>query len=82
MKRKRTEITIETERTLFISSPRKVISWCAACGAPAKMVPVDEAALVARIDSRTIFRLVEAGRLHSSDTTEGLLLVCLDSLFK
>ncbi len=82
MKRKRTEITIETERMLFISSPRKVIGWCVGCGAQAGMVPVDEAAFVARVDSRTIFRLVEAGRLHSSETAEGLLLVCLDSLFK
>jgi len=46
------------------------------------MLPVDEAAILARTDSRTIFRLVETGRLHSSETAEGLLMVCLDSLFK
>jgi len=80
MKRKRTEITIETERTLFISSPRKVISWCATCGAQAEMVPLDEAAILRRVDSRTIFRWVEAERVHSSETARGLLLICLKSL--
>ena len=80
MKRKRTEITIETERLLFISSPRKVVGWCAACDAESEMVPVDEAAILRRVDSRTIFRLVEAEQVHSSETANGLLLICLNSL--
>lgn len=80
MKKKRTEITIETERTLFISSPRKVTGWCAVCDAEVQMVPVDEAAILQRVDSRTIFRLVEAKQVHSSETANGLLLICLNSL--
>jgi len=80
MKTKRTEITIETERMLFISSPRKVFGWCAACGSEAEMVPVDEAAVLQRVDSLTIFRRVEAKRVHSSETANGLLLICLNSL--
>lgn len=80
MKRKRTEITIETERMLFISSPRKVIGWCAACDAQAEMVPVDEAAVLRRVNSRTIFGWVEANQVHSSETANGLLLICLNSL--
>jgi hypothetical protein len=80
MKKKRTEITIETERMLFVSSPKRVVTWCAACGARADMVPVDEAAILARVNSRTIYRWVEAEQLHSSETPQGLLLVCLNSL--
>jgi hypothetical protein len=80
MKRKRTEITIETERMLFISSPRKVLSWCAVCDVQVEMVPVDEAAILQRVDSRTIFRWVETERVHSSETANGLLLICLNSL--
>ena len=79
MKRKRTEITIETDRMFYISSPRIVFSWCAACDAQVEMVPVDEAAILRRVDSRTIFRLVEAERVHSSETANGLLLICLNS---
>ena len=81
MKTKRTEITIETERLLFMSSPKKVFGWCEACGAEAEMVPVDEAALLRRVDSRTIFRWVETERVHSGETANGLLLICLNSSF-
>ena len=80
MKRKRTEITIETDRMLFISRPRKVIGWCAACGAQAEMVPVDEAAILRRVNSRTMFQWVEAKQVHSSENASGLLLICLNSL--
>ena len=80
MKTKRTEITIETDRVLVISSPRKVISWCEACGEQAEMVPVDEAAVMRQVNSRTIFRWAEARQVHSSETAKGLLLICLNSL--
>ena len=80
MERKRTEITIETDRMFYISSPRIVLSWCAACDAQVEMVPVDEAAILRRVDSRTIFRWVEAERVHSNETANGLLMICLNSL--
>jgi len=80
MKRKRTEITIETERVLSISSTRKVIAWCTACGNRVEMLPVDEAAILARVDARTIFRWVEADKLHFSETPHGALLICINSL--
>lgn len=78
--KKRTEITIETERTLVVSVAKKAISWCAACNAQAEMIPVDEAAILQRVDSRTMFRWVEAKRVHSSETANGLLMICLNSL--
>lgn len=64
----------------MVSGRKKAISWCAACNAQVDMVPVDEAAILQRVDSRTIFRWVEAKRVHSSETANGLLLVCLNSL--
>ena len=80
MKRKRTEITIETERMLFISNPRKVIGWCVTCDAQAEMVPVDEVAILRRVNSRTVFGWVEAKQVHACESAQGLLLVCLNSL--
>jgi hypothetical protein len=80
MKRTRTEIIVETERILFISSPRKVTGWCATCAAQSEMVPVDEAAILQRVNSRTIFRWVEEELVHSSENANGLLLICLNSL--
>lgn len=80
MKRKRTEITIETDRTLVISTPRQVIGWCTDCGEQVKMVSVDEAAILRSVNSRTIFQWAEAKRVHASENANGLLLICLNSL--
>jgi hypothetical protein len=44
------------------------------------MLSVDEAAAVARSSSRAIYRRVEADTLHFTETPEGRLLICLNSL--
>ncbi len=44
------------------------------------MLTVDQAALMMKIRSRMIYRLVETGDLHFAENDEGLLLVCLSSL--
>ncbi len=80
MKRKRTEITIETDRMFYISRPRIVLSWCAACDAEVQMVTVDEAAIMRRVNSRTMFQWVESQHVHASENANGLLLICLNSL--
>lgn len=79
----RTEITIETDRILVMSKRRiSVLAWCADCGSRTRMVGVDEAARLAGVSSRTIYRWVEADRLHFAETDEGSLLVCSNSLLK
>ena len=77
---RRTEITIEVERTLVVSRRRRLAEWCPACGAEAEMVTPSEAAAVAGVGSHVIFRRAEDGGLHSRVTPEGALLVCLNSL--
>ena len=44
------------------------------------MAPADEAAKRARVSTRAIFRLAEAGDVHFKETSDGLLLICLNSL--
>jgi hypothetical protein len=44
------------------------------------MLNVDEAARFIRSTSRAIYRRVEANQLHFTETPEGGLLVCLNSL--
>lgn len=81
--KRRTEITIETDRLLVVArSGRHLnsLSWCPGCGFRVQMMTTDDAALASRVNSRTIFHLIEAGRLHSTETAEGLLLVCPHSL--
>ena len=79
--KKRTEITIETERVIVIRHRRlPVRAWCQSCGEQVVMVTVDEAARAARVSARTLYRWVEAEKLHFVETAEGGLLICYESL--
>ena len=79
--KRRTLITVETDRVILMSG-RKVspVRWCASCAGEARMVTVDEAAVLIGVSSRTIYRRVEADQLHFTETPEGRLYICLDSL--
>jgi hypothetical protein len=44
------------------------------------MVKVDEAATIARVSSRTMYRWVESDKVHFAETPEGLLVICLNLL--
>ena len=80
MFRKRTEITVETDRLIVIRGNQRVIGWCALCEQQREMLATDEAALTAHVKSSTIFQWAESGRIHCAETPEGLLLICADSL--
>jgi excisionase family DNA binding protein len=81
MGKKRTKVTVEIERSLVIRKRgRAVQAWCAECGDEVAMVTPEEAACAADVSTRTIYRWVEAGKLHFTETREGFLLVCRNSL--
>jgi len=44
------------------------------------MIMPDEAVMLAHVSARTIYRWVEAEQLHFTETPEGCLLVCPNSL--
>ena len=77
--RTRTEITVETERVVIINRSRR-IAWCSSCARPVEMLSIDDAAIFARVNSRTIFHWAESRVVHSTETREGLLLICPNSL--
>ena len=78
---RRTKITIEKERRLVIAQGRRQARGrCEACRAEVRMIGTEEAALVAGRTEREVFRLIESGRLHFTETARGALLICLDSL--
>ena len=79
-KTRRMRITIQTERLLVMSHGKSLYSLCSTCGDEVRMVTIDQAATLARLSSREIYREVEAGMLHFIETTEGSLLVCFNSL--
>ena len=77
---KKTEITIETSRVTIISKPTRMIGWCAECLKQVDCVTVDEAARLARKSSRDIFQMIEQREIYASETGDGILLVCPESL--
>jgi len=45
------------------------------------MLGPEEAAAFARLSQRAIFRLIESNQLHFTETPDGILLICVNSLF-
>jgi hypothetical protein len=80
MRRKRTEITVEIDRLVVVREHKRVFAWCASCARHREMLATDDAAIAAHVTSRTIFHWVESGKIHYSETPEGLLLICPESL--
>ncbi len=80
-KKRRTEITIETDEVVLMRRRRGSLpAWCEGCGKQVNLLTPDGAAEAAGVTSRTIYRWVEADKVHFAETAEGLLLICLDSL--
>lgn len=81
MRKKVTVITVEQERVVEIRwRGRTRESRCEQCGADARMLTADEAAAIAGVSPAVLSGWAEAAGLHLTTTSEGLLLVCLNSL--
>jgi len=71
--RTRTAITIETERVLIVKKREgSVLTWCSTCAQQVPMVRVDEAATIARVSSRTVYRWVESDKVHFARNAGGI----------
>ncbi len=80
---KKTTITVQKERLLVITPlAGRREGWCDRCGSEVTLMRVEEAAITADISLRGLFRRIEAGALHFSETGEGEVLVCLNSLLQ
>ena len=80
MKRK-TEITIETERLLIISKRNtSALGWCAGCNGQVRLLNAEVASRVAGVSPRAIYRLIETDQLHFIETRDQRLLICVNSL--
>lgn len=79
---RRMKITVEKERLLVVGHQHEVESWCEECSARVRMLRPGEAAAVAAVSDRTIFRQIESHRLHFTETSQGAVLICLNSLLK
>ena len=79
-KTRRTEISLEIEEAVAIRMKSVVIANCRGCRKQTRMVGANDAAMLARLSTREIYRFVEAERLHFTEDQCGLLFVCLESL--
>lgn len=79
--KRRTEITIESSRLFFVHCVgRAARVTCLVCDGGAEMVTPDHAATLFRLSTRIIHRMVEGGKVHFTETPDGSLLICLNSL--
>lgn len=79
-KKRRTEIHLEIEEAVAIRTRTLLLAYCQQCRKQSRMIAANEAAVMARLSAREIYRLAENSRLHFVEDQRGLLYVCVESL--
>ena len=82
MMKKRIEITVETSSLVLRRTRHEMPVYCVVCPSPTRLIAPEEAAVLARVSTRTIYRWVETAQLHFTETADGKLFLCPDSLPK
>lgn len=81
--RRTTRVFIETHECWVVRRPEQLRrAWCAGCGEEVEQLAAEQAARAAGMTLRVLCRMVEAGTLHSTETTDGSLLVCVNNLME
>ena len=72
---RRTEITIETDRVWILRPGRRPGQEagiaCPACGPRVRMITAEQAATLRGLSRRALYRLIEEGRFHFTETDDG-----------
>lgn len=77
-----TALTFETvERLIVTAAPPPTSAWCARCTADVCQLSPAQAAAATGLTQRKIFCLIEENRIHFSETEDGHVLVCQNSLY-
>ena len=76
----KTEISLEIEEAITIRAQQVVIAECRQCQKRVRMIALNEAAMIARLSAREVFRRMESGELHFVEDGNGLLFICVASL--
>ena len=75
------EMVVESRRTPVIRMPgSSVHTWCVKCASEVMTVTPEKAAALAFTNLRAIYLWAELGTIHCIRTTEGRILICLNSL--
>jgi len=80
-RQRKTTITVEQQEILVLRRRRRVTQrWCDACAQQVERLSPEQAVAVVGRSARAIYWQIEAGQLHFSETPEGLVWICLNSL--
>jgi|SRR5215470_5459364 len=83
LKKRRTGIAFELEQILVVRRRNgSVAGWCSGCAGDVVMVTPDEAASITSATTRGLYRMVDAGKIHFTETESGLIRLCLPSLLQ
>lgn len=75
------ESVIETKKRYVIRQFTSVnLTVCAECGEI--MLTIEQSAKLLSINQRRIFKIIETGASHFTETEAGALMICVDSLVK
>jgi hypothetical protein len=79
--KKRLEIVWETHEITTISFKETSSSmiFCQSCQLETRHLSIAEVAVIAKISEATVFRLAEAKSIHSTESRDGKLLICVGS---
>ena len=80
--KRRIELTIEKSQKLRVQEQSSELWWCEGCGRKVSMILPDAAAETTGFTIRSIYRMIEANKIHFREGREGGLLVCLESLLQ
>lgn len=80
--KRKVRITVTQERVVSLRGGGEGHSsaWCPRCAAVVRVLTPDEAAAVAGVSTRHIFRWLESNQLHFFETANLSTLVCFESL--
>jgi len=77
------KIVVETYQRQIIRLRRKSPGvFCEFCEGKTQMIELNEAALLLSVTILEVFRELESGNIHFSQTETGSLVVCLNSLLR
>jgi hypothetical protein len=80
MRRRRTELTIETKHLVLRRRTNHEPVWCHQCSASVDLVTPEEAATMLGVNPRAIYRALEAGQFHLNEVNELVPRLCLNSV--
>jgi hypothetical protein len=77
---KQTKITIETDSLLILQRGNSTHARCQRCAAEGEMIALEKTGMISGLPKPFLEEWLNSEDLHRSETADGSLLICLNSL--